>query len=277
MDKVLLCSPVYHAFFRTIENTGRIVAESTLINNEGYYTIDFDDLEAQFKAGIKMMIFCNPHNPGGRVWTEQEVNKVCQLCHAYNVYLISDEIWADMVFGDHKFYSCLRVDSQYFDRLAVCIAGTKTFGLPSLRLTNTMIPNEKEAEVLKTKLLAYGIDVYSIFSIVANQAAYRHGKEWVDETVQYLEANNHLLEVFVRDELMQVSYRPQESTYLAWLDCRAMGLDDEVLEKRLHQAGVIPTMGYGFGRGGNGFIRLNLGCPRMILEEKIKRLRLVLR
>ena len=276
-DKVLVLSPVYHAFYRTIENTGRTVAESSLINNDGYYTIDFTDLETQFQNGVKIMIFCNPHNPGGRVWTEQEVNKVCQLCHQYGVYLISDEIWADIVFTGSKFYSCLRVDSKYFDKLAVCIAGTKTFGLPSMRLTNTMIPNEKEAQALKTKLFAYGIDVYSAFSIIANQAAYRNGHTWVDETVKYLEENNKILEAFVRNELKQVTYRVQESTYLAWLDCRAMGLDDQTLEKTLHQVGVIPTMGYGFGRDGSGFIRLNLGCPTSILEEKINRLRTVLK
>ncbi|HIF9200928.1 TPA: MalY/PatB family protein [Photobacterium damselae] len=276
-DKVLVLSPVYHAFYRTIENTGRTVAESSLINDNGYYTIDFADLEAQFQNGVKIMIFCNPHNPGGRVWTEQEVTQVCQLCHQYGVYLISDEIWADIVFSGHTFYSCLRVEPQYFDKLAVCIAGTKTFGLPSMRLTNTMIPNEKEAQALKTKLLAYGIDVYSAFSIIANQAAYRNGHAWVDETVKYLEENNKILEAFIRDELKQVTYRVQESTYLAWLDCRAMGLDDQELEQKLHQAGVIPTMGYGFGRDGSGFIRLNLGCPKSILEEKINRLRTVLK
>ena len=275
-DKVLVLSPVYHAFYRTIENTGRTLAESRLINNDGYYTIDFDDLETQFQNGVKIMIFCNPHNPGGRVWTEKEVNKVCQLCHKYDIYLISDEIWADIVFSGNKFYSCLRVNHQYFDKLAVCIAGTKTFGLPSLRLTNTMIPNEQEAQALKTKLLAYGIDVYSAFSIIANQAAYRNGHAWVDDTVKYLEENNKILEAFVRDELEKVTYRVQESTYLAWLDCRAMNFDDQMLEKMLHQAGVIPTMGYGFGKDGSGFIRLNLGCPKSVLEEKINRLRKVL-
>ncbi|MGR5065772.1 MalY/PatB family protein [Photobacterium sp. DNB22_13_2] len=276
-DEILLLSPVYHAFYRTIENTGRTVAESSLINDNGYYTIDFADLEAQLKSGVKIMMFCNPHNPGGRVWTEQEVTQVCQLCHQYGVYLISDEIWADVVFSGSKFYSCLRVDPVYFDKLAVCIAGTKSFGLPSMRLTNTMIPNAKEAEALKSKLLAYGIDVYSAFSIIANQAAYRHGKEWLDNTIQYLEANNRLLEAFVTKELNQVTYRVQESTYLAWLDCREMNIPDEELEKQLHNAGVIPTMGYSFGKQGRGFVRLNLGCPKSILEEKINRLRTVLK
>lgn len=276
-DKVLLLSPVYHAFYRTIENTKRTLATSILINDNSYYTINFDDLEAQFKNGIKIMMFCNPHNPGGRVWTEEEVTRVCKLCHQYEVYLISDEIWADIVFSGNKFFSCLRVDPTYFDKMAVCIAGTKSFGLPSLRLTNTMIPNEKEAATLKSKLLAYGIDVFSAFSIIANQAAYRHGKEWLENTVNYLEVNNQLLSDFVENELSQVSYRVQESTYLAWLDCKGMDISDEELEKQLHTAGVIPTMGYNFGEEGRGFIRLNLGCPKSILEEKITRMRAVLK
>ena len=253
------------------------MATSALVNDNGYYTIDFDDLEQQFKQGVKIMIFCNPHNPVGRVWTRAEITRVCELCHQYGVYLISDEIWADIDFSEHRFYSCLRVNEQYQEKMAVCIAGTKTFGLPSLRLTNTMIPNQQEAKRLKAKLMAYGIDVYSAFSLLANQAAYRHGGQWVDQTVAYLEQNNQLLNAFVSRELPDVHYLKQESTYLAWLNCRALNLADEVLEKRVHDAGVIPTMGYSFGDEGKGFIRLNLGCPKSVLEEKIERLTHVLK
>ena len=270
--KVLVLSPVYHAFFRTIENTGRALATSALINDNGYYTIDFADLEQQFKDGVKVMIFCNPHNPVGRVWTEAEVTRVCQLCHQYGVYLISDEIWADIDFSAHHFYSCLRVAEKYQQKMAVCIAGTKTFGLPSLRLTNTMIPNEQEAKAFKCKLLAYGIDVYSSFSLLANQAAYRNGADWVDQTVAYLEKNNQWLEQAIQAEFPKIHYLRQESTYLAWLNCRELGLSDEELEKRVHNAGVIPSMGAAFGEEGKGFIRLNLGCPQSVLQEKIQRL-----
>ncbi|GLO63949.1 cystathionine beta-lyase [Vibrio sp. MACH09] len=276
-DKVLVFSPVYHAFYRTIENTERTLVVSPLEENDGYYTINFDHLEAQLKNGVKVLMFCNPHNPGGRVWTEQEVTRVCELCHQYNTYIISDEIWADVVFKGNTFYSCLRVDARYLDKMAVCIAGTKSFGLPSMRLTNTMIPNKQEAKALKSKLLAYGIDVYSSFSLLANQAAYRHGRKWLTDTLQYLERNNKVLSDFVDSELSLVSYRVQESTYLAWLDCRSMEMSDEELEIQLHGAGVIPTMGYSFGEQGRGFIRLNLGCPTSVLEEKIKRLKTVLK
>lgn len=276
-DQILIFSPVYHAFYRTIENTNRTLAISSLKNNDGYYTINFDDLENQLKNGVKILMLCNPHNPGGRVWTEEEVTKVCALCHQYGTYIISDEIWADVVFSKHKFFSCLRVSPDYLNKMAVCIAGTKSFGLPSMRLTNTIIPNEHEAEALKSKLLAYGMDVYSSFSLLANQAAYRHGKEWLNETLRYLENNNQVLADFVNTELTKVTYRQQESTYLAWLDCRKLELSDEELEKQLHQAGVIPTMGYSFGEQGKGFIRLNLGCPTSILKEKIVRLRTVLK
>ncbi|NOI67370.1 MalY/PatB family protein [Vibrio sp. 99-8-1] len=276
-DKVLVFSPVYHAFYRTIKNTERTLVVSPLDENDGYYTINFEHLEAQLKNGVKVLMFCNPHNPGGRVWTEQEVTRVCELCHQYDTYIISDEIWADVVFKGNTFYSCLRVDARYLDKMAVCIAGTKSFGLPSMRLTNTMIPNKQEAKALKSKLLAYGIDVYSSFSLLANQAAYRHGRKWLTDTLQYLEHNNKVLSDFVDSELSLVSYRIQESTYLAWLDCRSMEMSDEELEIQLHGAGVIPTMGYSFGEQGRGFIRLNLGCPTSVLEEKIKRLKTVLK
>ncbi len=276
-DNILIFSPVYHAFYRTIENTNRKVVESMLVNDNGCYTIDFEDFETQLQSGVQIVLLCNPHNPGGRVWTKDEITRICQLCHQYDTYIISDEIWADVVFGENKFYSCLKVDPKYMDKMAVCIAGTKSFGLPSLRLTNTMIPNEVEAQALKSKLLAYGIDVYSSLSLLANQAAYRQGREWLEETLRYLDRNNQLLATFVSDELEQVTYRVQESTYLAWLDCRAMNLEDEELEKQLHAAGVIPTMGYSFGKQGKGFIRLNLGCPSAILEQKIERLRTVLK
>ncbi|UGA54667.1 MalY/PatB family protein [Vibrio sp. VB16] len=276
-ERVLVFSPVYHAFYRTIENTNRELAVSPLENKNGYYTINFDDLENQLKSGIKILMFCNPHNPGGRVWTEDEVTKVCALCHQYDTYIISDEIWADIVFNGYTFFSCLRVNPDYLNKMAVCIAGTKSFGLPSMRLTNTMIPNEHEARALKSKLLAYGMDVYSSLSLLANQAAYRHGRKWLDETLGYLENNNRVLADFVNTELTKVTYLPQESTYLAWLDCRALELSDNELEEQLHLAGVIPTMGYSFGEQGKGFIRLNLGCPTSILKEKIVRLRTVLK
>ncbi len=275
-DQILIFTPVYHAFQRTIENTNRSVVFSPLENNEGYFTINFTDLEHQLKGGVKILMFCNPHNPVGRVWTEKEVIKVCELCHQYGTYLISDEIWADLVFDQHKLFSCLRVKSVYQDKMAVCIAGTKSFGLPSMRLTNTMIPNEQEARNLKSKLLAYGIDVYSSLSLIANQSAYRHGRKWLDEMLQYLKNNNQVLADFIGKELTKVTYRQQESSYLAWLDCRQLQLSDEELESKLHQAGIIPTMGYNFGEQGKGFIRLNLGCPISILEEKIARLRTVL-
>lgn len=276
-DKVLVFAPVYHAFYRTIENTERTLVVSPLDEDDGYYTINFDNLEAQLKTGVKVLMFCNPHNPGGRVWTKQEVTRVCELCYQYGTYIISDEIWADVVFNDHIFYSCLRIEPRYRNKMAVCIAGTKSFGLPSMRLTNTMIPNEREATALKSKLLAYGIDVYSSFSLLANQAAYRHGREWLTDTLQYIEHNNNVLSNFVNNELTQVKYRIQESTYLAWLDCREIEMSDEELESQLHRAGVIPTMGYSFGEQGRGFIRLNLGCPTSVLEEKIKRLKTVLK
>ncbi|WP_067515717.1 MalY/PatB family protein [Endozoicomonas ascidiicola] len=275
-DQVLVMSPVYHAFFRTITNTQRTLVTSSLVNDNGYYTIDFDDLEEKFKAGVKVMIFCNPHNPVGRVWTEQEVTRVCQLCNQYDVYLISDEIWADIDFSEHRFFSCLRVDNALQQKMAVCIAGTKTFGLPSLRLTNTMIPNNQVATPFKNKLQAYGIDVYSAFSLVANQAAYRDGADWVDQTVGYLNENSRILDEFIKAELPHIIYRRQESTYLAWLDCRSLGLSDDVLEKKVHDAGVIPSMGYAFGEDGKGFIRLNLGCPKSVLEEKLVRLKTAL-
>ncbi|OED48104.1 hypothetical protein ACH42_02630 [Endozoicomonas sp. (ex Bugula neritina AB1)] len=275
-DQVLVMNPVYHAFFRTIENTQRTLVSSNLVNDNGYYSIDFEDLESKFKNGVKAMIFCNPHNPVGRVWTEEEVTRVCELCHQYGVYLIADEIWADIDFSEHRFFSCLRMEEHLMQKMAVCIAGTKTFGLPAFRLTNTMIPNEQEAAPLKRKLLAYGIDVFSSLSLSANQSAYRQGAKWVDETVAYLKQNIELLDHFVSSELTQVKYIKQESTYLAWLDCREMGLSDDELQQLVQDAGVIPSMGYGFGDQGTGFIRLNLGCPKSILEEKIKRLRTVL-
>ncbi|UJF18534.1 pyridoxal phosphate-dependent aminotransferase [Vibrio sp. SS-MA-C1-2] len=275
-DNILVFSPVYHAFYRTIENCDRNVVTSELVNNDGHYTVDFEHFEKQLKNGIKAIILCNPHNPVGRVWTEDEINKILQLCHQYDTYVIADEIWADIVFDKGSFYSCLRVDKKYQDKLAVCIAGTKSFGLPSFRLTNTIIPNEESASGLKSKLLAYGIDVYSSLSLIANQSAYRHGREWLNNTLDYLDNNNQVLTTFV-DSLSKVKYKKQEAMYLAWLDCREMGLSDEELEKSLHECGVIPTMGYNFGSAGKGFIRLNLGCPTSILLEKIERLRTVLK
>ena len=273
-DRVLMFGPAYTCFYRTVEYANRVPYSVPLINTNGYYIIDFEGFERALKSGVSAMIFCNPHNPVGRCWSPEEVSEVVRLCHTYGVYLISDEIWADLTFFGHKYTSCLTLKESWLERTAVCLSAAKTFNIPSFRLANTIIPNPKLAAVMRKKLLAYGIDVYSALSLVANTVCYQKGDLWLDEMKNYLEDNIQFTCNFIESDIPVMSFFRPEASYLAWIDCRGLGLNDEQLKQRFyHGAKVIPSMGETFGENGTGFIRLNLSCPKSMIEQKLERIK----
>ncbi|WP_036818016.1 MalY/PatB family protein, partial [Photobacterium sanctipauli] len=262
-DKVLIQNPVYHAFERAITGIGREAIDSPLVKTEdGAYAMDFDALDKALAGDLKAMILCNPHNPIGRVWQEAELLKVAELCQKHNVFLIVDEIWADLTFFGHKYHSALRLPKQYHDNMAVCLAPTKTFGFASMRIANMMVPNLELGEKLEARMLAFGFDVYDALSITAIMAAYKDGEQWLNELRSYIEGNMLLAQQMLAEQLPQVRFKLPESSYLAWLDFSAFGIDDDALKhKIIEEAKVIPSMGASFGEMGKGFVRLNLGCP----------------
>ncbi|MGF1801860.1 pyridoxal phosphate-dependent aminotransferase [Vibrio gigantis] len=275
-DQIVIQSPGYGSFRKIIELNDRKVLNNPLIESEGQYTLDFAHLEDCFASGAKALIFCNPHNPTGRAWTEHEITQVAELCQKYNVWLISDEIWSDLTLAPNVFYSSLRLPAALTDKLIVATAASKTFGLSSLRISNFIIPNLELKERFVRRLDAHGMDCFNSLSMSAATTAYQECDSWLAELKHYLQDNIHSLDGFLKSELPHIRFTKPEATYLAWVDCRALQISDKALEQKLIEAGIVPSMGCAFGEEGSGFIRLNLGCPAEVLADALVRLKAAL-
>ena len=273
-DKILVQFPVYPPFFNVVKNHKRELVGSQLILNNGWYTMDFTDLEEKFAGGVKMMILCNPHNPVGRVWEKDELERLGQLCVAYGVLLISDEIHSDLIFEGYHHIPFLSLSSELAEHSIVCTAPSKTFNLAGLQTANLLIPNAKYRHAFRASLNLTGINHPNVFGITALEAAYRHGGNWLDQLMHYLLGNVKFLTSFLDRELPQIKAIQPEGTYLIWLNFRALGMEPKALQKFLvHRAGVGLSAGHLFGPGGEGFARLNFGCARSVLEEGLQRIK----
>jgi len=275
-DGIVIQTPGYGSFNKIVELNQRVIIENPLTEQDGRYEMDLVQLEECFKSGAKMMILCNPHNPVGRAWGYQDIEAVATLCDQYGVWLISDEIWSDLAMPNHTFCSALRLPEALSERLIVATAASKTFGLSSLRISNFVIQNSEVKRQFETRMDAHGMDVSNCLSMSAATAAYRHCAPWLDELKAYLQGNIDQLSEFLAQELPQVTMSKPEAGYLAWIDCRALGLRDKEIEERCHAQGLIPSMGISFGKQGSGFIRLNLGCPQERLIDACLRLKAAL-
>ncbi|WP_019616908.1 MalY/PatB family protein [Psychromonas ossibalaenae] len=272
-DSVIMQTPGYGSFRKISALNERNILENPLREENGHYTMDLEHLESCFIAGAKMMILCNPHNPVGRAWSENEIISVAQLCHKYDVYLLSDEIWGDLMMPDHHYYSALSLPNELQQKLVVATAASKTFGLSSMRISNFMIANESLRGQFTQRLDAHGMDVYNSMAMCAATTAYQTSAEWLSELKSYLHSNIEYLNDFICRELPQLQFHPPQAGYLAWVDCRQLNVSDQQLESQLVSAGIVPSMGTAFGDVGKGFIRLNLGCPRETLIEACTRLK----
>ena len=275
-DKVVMQTPGYGSFRKIVEFNDRVLVENPLLEQQGTYSLDLVHLESCFQQGAKVMIFCNPHNPVGKAWSKEEITAVAELCDQYDVWLLSDEIWGDLAMGDNTYHSALSLPEDLQQKLIVATAASKTFGLSSVRISNFMIPNQELKARLVRRLDAHGMDVYNSLAMCAATAAYQTSAPWLNELKTYLQENISTLANFIKTELPELSFTPPEAGYLAWVDCRALGLTDKELEQKLVDAGIVPSMGIAFGSEGSGFIRLNLGCPREVLVQAIQRIKVAL-
>ena len=275
-DKVVMQTPGYGSFRKIVEFNDRVLVENPLLEQQGTYSLDLVHLESCFQQGAKVMIFCNPHNPVGKAWSKEEITAVAELCHQYDVWLLSDEIWGDLAMGDNTYHSALSLPEKLQQKLIVATAASKTFGLSSVRISNFMIPNQELKARLVRRLDAHGMDVYNSLAMCAATAAYQTSAPWLNELKTYLQENISTLANFIKTELPELSFTPPEAGYLAWVDCRNLGLTDKELENKLVEAGIVPSMGVAFGNEGSGFIRLNLGCPRDVLIQAMLRINVAL-
>lgn len=274
-EKVMIQTPVYPPFHSSVKDNNRVMIENELIENDGYYTIDFEDFEKKIKENdVKLFILCNPHNPIGRAWSCMELEKMAEICLKHNVGIFSDEIHSDLLFKNTKFTSILSLDEKYRDIAAVAMAPSKTFNIAGLFSSIAIIPNEDMKEIYKKISESLHISSLNIFGLTAMEAAYKYGEEWLEDVLEYIEGNSDYMESFIKENMPEIKYRKPEATYLGWLDFRALFPKVEDLDNFLvNKAKIALNSGIAFGKKGEGFARINLGCPRSILEEALDRIK----
>lgn len=274
-DGVLIQSPVYYPFSEVIEDNGRRIVSNTLVLGEDHkYHIDFEDFERQIKENqIKLFFLCNPHNPVGRVWTTEELTRLGDICLKYQVTVVSDEIHSDFIFrGRHQVFADLK--REYADITVTCTAPSKTFNLAGLLLSNIFISNRELRHKFRQQVNAAGISQLSPFGLVACQTAYTQGEEWYQAMLVYVAENIAFTKEYVEKHLPGVEMVEHEGTYLVWLDFRKTGLSVEELEDLIvNRAKLWLDSGKIFGKSGEGFQRINVACPRQILEEALHRIK----
>ncbi|MBQ9009646.1 MAG: pyridoxal phosphate-dependent aminotransferase [Clostridia bacterium] len=274
-EAVLIHTPVYGPFYDSIRQTGRQLVESPLVEENGRWQIDFAGMEAAMdREQVRAVLFCSPHNPCGRVWTKGEMQRVLEMCKAKNAALIVDEIHADFVYGPAVHTSVLSLAGKE-DRIVMLCAASKTFNVAGLQQSSMVSKNPEIVKRLKEQRDCAGITFGNPFALAATRAAYRDCDAWLDGLMQYLTGNRDLVMAHAA-KWPGVRMTEMEATYLMWLDCRALNMPQDKLLEQLRAAHVYVTDGRFFGPAGDGFIRLNIGCPRAQVEAALKQMDQVL-
>ncbi|OLA30467.1 MAG: aminotransferase [Firmicutes bacterium CAG_194_44_15] len=277
-DKVLLQQPVYYPFSEVITDNGReVVSNDLVLTEDGTYKIDFADFEQKIIAnGIKLFLLCSPHNPVGRVWTKEELEKIGDICVKHGVTVVSDEIHNDFIWErTHTVFAGIK--KEFADISVTCTSPSKTFNLASMLISNIFIPNQILRRKFRKEMDRAGISQLSVLGLVATEAAYAHGDEWYAAMKNYVRDNIAFARAYVEENLPGVRMIDTQGTYLIWLDFRQTGLTVEQLDhKIIYEAGLWLDSGKIFGKTGEGFERINVACPRAVLQEALDRIRGIL-
>ncbi|MFZ0545813.1 MAG: MalY/PatB family protein [Candidatus Promineifilaceae bacterium] len=289
-DGIIIQTPVYFPFYSSITNNGREIVENPLINNDGYYTMDFDDLAQRAKdPNTKMIILCSPHNPIGRVWTADELRRLGEICNQNDVLVVSDEVHCDLILNNNStpgnltngnstpvrtFTNYATLGPEFAQNAVVCNAGSKTFNLAGLKTSNIIIPNPdlhaRFKDTLQNSSISHAIN---LMGMLALQTAYEEGENWLEQLLVYLSDNCNFLADYLEKNIPEIKMRRPEGTYLAWLDCSRLNLEAADLHRFfLEEANVYLEAGDIFGEEGAYFMRLNFACPRSILQEALERI-----
>lgn len=272
-DGVIIQPPVYPPFMSQVSGNNREIIENPLIYSDGRYTVDFEDLEKKCKApNAKLLILCNPHNPVGRVWSRDELKRMGEIAKENGVIVLSDEIHGELILPGYRHTTFATIEGMA-DNCIICTAMSKTFNLAGMCLSNILIPNAELKERLGKRLgreAAFGIPALSRYAAIA---AFTKGGEWLDELIMYVNGNFEYLYDFVEKRLPMLKCIKAEGTYLAWIDMRALSLNNEQLEDlMLNKAFLQLDEGYIFGESGSGFERINLAMPRYELQAALERM-----
>jgi len=271
-DGVVLFTPVYHAFARIITASGRKVVECEMVNNNGRYELDFEAYDAQMNGDESMLVFCSPHNPGGRVWTKAELEQVAAFAKRHDLVLVSDEIHHDLTMpGCH--HTPMALIDGIEDRLVMMTATTKTFNIAGCHSGNVIIADQKLRSIFAQRMAAMGLSPNSFGLVMATAAYTQQGAAWVDELVIYLDGNRKMFDATI-NAIPGLESMPLESTYLAWVDFKNTGMKQSEVTSRIEKtAKIAANHGASFGKGGESFMRFNIATPRTRVEEACARLR----
>lgn len=271
-DEIVVQKPVYFPFFDSVVGNKRVVLENPLKLVDGRYTFDLEDLKAKVTEKTKMLLLSNPHNPGGMVWTKEELLPLANFCVEKNILIVSDEIHSDLVFENYKHTPVPMLSEEIAQNCVVCMAPSKTFNLAGLTTSFLIIPNKRKWAHYERQLNVPHLHMGNIFGHIGLETAFTYGEEWRKQLVRYIEANFNFMVEYFKENLPEVKPMKLESTYLAWIDFSALGLTDEELNQSILEAGVGLNKGVQFGKQGSGYMRLNLGCTRATLEEALLRI-----
>jgi cystathionine beta-lyase len=270
-DKVIVQPPVYFPFFTAVTQTGRELVLNPLKLEQGRYSIDLAHLEDCARQGARVLLLCSPHNPVGRVWSKQELVDLLALAERYNLTIISDEIHADLIYPGQTHYPLAALTDSV--NVLTTIAPSKTFNIPGLGLSTLVVPDKADRQAINAVYESWHVSAANPFSITAFEAAYQHGDAWLDALMAYLQGTLNWVSDYAASELDSVQLVQPEGTYLLWLDCREMGLENEALRQFfIEQAGVGMNPGYVFGDSGSGFMRMNIGTPLRNVQQAFQQI-----
>lgn len=269
-DSIIIQPPVYFPFKSSVELNDRKLLDNTLILRNGHYEIDWPDLEEKAESA-EMFVLCSPHNPVSRVWTAEELEHLGDICERHDLLIFSDEIHADIIFKPYRHIPTAKISSNLAGRTIAAYAASKTFNLAGLQLSVNIIPDDEIRRRFKLTIERLHLCMSNIFGIVGTQAAYNHGEPWLDELLPYLWQNYLTVNNYLSENIPEITVIEPEGTFLLWLDCRKLGLNDEELAAFFVQkASLALTNGIMFGSGGSGFMRMNIGCPEQNLIKGLK-------
>jgi cystathionine beta-lyase len=277
-DEIIVQPPVYYPFFHVIKNNDRKVVFNRLQERDGQFIMDLDDLEQKFTAKTKLFILCNPHNPGGRVWTWEELLQLASICEKHKVTIVSDEIHADMVFpGNNRHIPFATISEWTAQNTITFMAPTKVFNMPGLISSSYIIPNADLRRKFAGFLEASEMNSGNIFAYIGAVAAYENGEEWREQMIEYVLGNINYVVDFLKTNIPKIKPMIPEASFLVWLDCKELGMEtDDLFDFFVQKAGLGLNKGTVFGQGGEYHLRLNVACPRSILEKAMGQLKTAL-
>lgn len=272
-DRVLVMDPVYHPFFLVTEQTGRKVVRTPLQIADGRFQIDFERFEQDVK-GCRLFILSNPHNPGGRVWSREELQQMAAICRRNGTLVVSDEIHADMTLPGHRHTVFATVSDEARDNCLVLMSPSKAFNMPGIATSYAIVPNEKLYGRFHRFMEAGEFDSGHMFAYLPVVAAYEQGEEWLRQMLEYVQGNIDFTAGYLKQEAPGIRMMRPEASFLVFLDCRALNLSQDKLERLFaEKAGLALNSGTLFGSRGEGFMRLNVACPRAMLRQALQQLK----